>query len=283
MKYRGFCVMGRIDFKIHGSKNSSKGEFVWGKEYDPLFEEFYEAHELLQGDNIEQGRKSMKALIEKDPTFIDAYNSLGADFLKRDKDKKALEYYLQSYRIMEDFIPHDLTIEILWGTLGNRPFLRTLHGLGLCYMKLHEINKAIELFEALLKYNPNDNQGVRYLLGDLHLANRNFEKALPYFEACCQEYPPCRYSYGACLFFEENYIEAIVQFWLGFYENIYIAHYILNNEPLIAYDCWHGTNFERPEIASDYYLSPLNWWLSESRLRQFLDDLYHSNENFAES
>jgi hypothetical protein len=49
----------------------------------------------------------------------------------------------------------------------NRPFLRCLHGQGLCLWRLGQTHAALAVFERMLWLNPSDNQGVRLLIDDV--------------------------------------------------------------------------------------------------------------------
>jgi tetratricopeptide (TPR) repeat protein len=51
-----------------------------------------------------------------------------------------------------------------WGFLETRPYMRARAGLAIALIKLGDETAAIEHFRAMLKLNPNDNQGIRYLL-----------------------------------------------------------------------------------------------------------------------
>jgi tetratricopeptide (TPR) repeat protein len=51
-----------------------------------------------------------------------------------------------------------------WGFLETRPYMRARAGLATTLLELGEEDAAIEHFRAMLKLNPNDNQGIRYLL-----------------------------------------------------------------------------------------------------------------------
>jgi tetratricopeptide (TPR) repeat protein len=51
-----------------------------------------------------------------------------------------------------------------WGALETRPYMRARHGLAMILLQLGDEDAALEHFRALLKLNPNDNQGIRYLL-----------------------------------------------------------------------------------------------------------------------
>jgi tetratricopeptide (TPR) repeat protein len=51
-----------------------------------------------------------------------------------------------------------------WGFLETRPYMRARAGLAVTLFKLGEEDAAVEHFRAMLKLNPNNNQGIRYLL-----------------------------------------------------------------------------------------------------------------------
>ncbi len=52
-----------------------------------------------------------------------------------------------------------------WGMLETRPYMRARLGLAQCLWALRRREQAIGHCRALLRLNPNDNQGVRYVLG----------------------------------------------------------------------------------------------------------------------
>jgi hypothetical protein len=56
---------------------------------------------------------------------------------------------------------------LLWGPIYNRPFLRCLHGYGLCLWRLGRLAEAELVFERILALSPNDNQGVRFCWHDV--------------------------------------------------------------------------------------------------------------------
>lgn len=51
-----------------------------------------------------------------------------------------------------------------WGLLETRPYMRARVGLALTLLKLGDEDGAMGHFRAMLRLNPNDNQGIRYLL-----------------------------------------------------------------------------------------------------------------------
>ena len=56
---------------------------------------------------------------------------------------------------------------LLWGHIDNRPFLRCMHGYGLCLWRLGRYDEAWRVFEKMLWLNPSDNQGVRFLVDEV--------------------------------------------------------------------------------------------------------------------
>jgi tetratricopeptide (TPR) repeat protein len=53
-----------------------------------------------------------------------------------------------------------------WSILETRPYMRVRQGLATALWETGAHEEAIAHYEALLKLNPNDNQGIRYLLSD---------------------------------------------------------------------------------------------------------------------
>jgi len=51
-----------------------------------------------------------------------------------------------------------------WGILETRPYMRARAGLAQCLWELGEREEAIAHYKEMLRLNPNDNQGIRYLL-----------------------------------------------------------------------------------------------------------------------
>jgi tetratricopeptide (TPR) repeat protein len=63
-----------------------------------------------------------------------------------------------------------------WGDVSTRPYMRARQGLAECLQTEGAMDEAAGHYQALLQLNPDDNQGVRYLLLALLLqANRNDE------------------------------------------------------------------------------------------------------------
>jgi tetratricopeptide (TPR) repeat protein len=64
-----------------------------------------------------------------------------------------------------------------WGFLETRPYMRARAGLADALLTLGDVDSAIGHFRDMLRLNPNDNQGIRYLLAGC-LLRRGDEDAL---------------------------------------------------------------------------------------------------------
>ena len=102
----------------------------------------------------------------RDLRCVDAHAHLGNIEFDRWPKRASLHYEI-GVRIGELSLPPGFDGALIWGRIYNRPFLRCLHGLGLCHWRLGRAEEALAVFERILMLNPNDNQGIRFLREDL--------------------------------------------------------------------------------------------------------------------
>lgn len=102
-------------------------------------------------------------LLEKDLRCFDAHAHLG-NFAFDRWPNDALRHYEAGVRIGELSLGKSFVGALPWGFIDNRPFLRCLHGYGLCLWRLGRLEEAAAEFERMLRFNPVDNQGARFLL-----------------------------------------------------------------------------------------------------------------------
>ena len=63
-----------------------------------------------------------------------------------------------------------------WGFLETRPYMRARAGVAQSFWELGARDDAIKHYQAMLELNPNDNQGIRYLLINALLAEGRLNK-----------------------------------------------------------------------------------------------------------
>jgi hypothetical protein len=97
---------------------------------------------------------------------LDAHAHLG-NFVFDSGPKVAIRHYEVGVRIGELSLGPDFDGLLPWGHIDNRPFLRCMHGFGLCLWRLERFEEAERIFGRMLWLNPSDNQGVRFLIDDV--------------------------------------------------------------------------------------------------------------------
>lgn len=102
-------------------------------------------------------------LCQADLRCLDAHAHLGTlVFDHRPQD--AIRHYQVGLGIGELSMGDDFIGLLPWGHIDNRPFLRCMHGYGLCLWRLGRFDQAGHVFHQMLWLNPWDNQGVRFLI-----------------------------------------------------------------------------------------------------------------------
>jgi tetratricopeptide (TPR) repeat protein len=104
------------------------------------------------------------------PNCADAYVLLAEE--QADTVVRALEFYQKGVEAGEralgpDYFKHE--VGNFWGLLETRPYMRARQGLADCLWKLNRLDEAVAHCQELLRLNPGDNQGIRYLLVALFL------------------------------------------------------------------------------------------------------------------
>ena len=201
------AALGLVPLKLEDQGTWIPGEHYWGEEEKPIEEwakpiiargprQMFEMEQVVPGrdpddpesdpicesndlkDNGDYGeaRKILMELCQADLRCLDAHAHLGNfDFDGGPKD--AIRHYEVGVRIGEQSLGPDFDGLLPWGHIDNRPFLRCMHGFGLCLWRLGRFDEAERIFERMLWLNPSDNQGVRFLLNEMR-SKTTWEKSV---------------------------------------------------------------------------------------------------------
>jgi len=133
----------------------------------------YQAEELVdrgwQSRGQQRQRLARQALVLW-PDCADAYVLLGRTAKNREEARR---FYEQGVQAGEQALGSELFVREVghfWLLLETRPYMRARQGLAYTLWHLGERQAAISHLWAMLQLNPNDNQGMRYLLGSWLLA-----------------------------------------------------------------------------------------------------------------
>jgi len=130
---------------------------------DPDSDPICASNDLKDAGDPEAARQILMELCQADLRCLNAHAHLG-NLVFDHSPKAALRHFTVGVRIGELSLATDFDGLLPWGHIDNRPFLRCLHGLGLCLWRLGGFDEAEPLLERLLWLNPSDNQGVRFVI-----------------------------------------------------------------------------------------------------------------------
>ena len=229
---------------------------------------------LEAGDEDEAGRYFFKST-EVDPTYADAYNHLGNIAWRKGDWAQAEGLYHKALELAQPEVS-DIPKGSFWGMLESRPYMRALHGLGLTAWKQGRLEGAIDTFRQMLKLNPNDNQGARYLIGPVCHESGDLEEAAKWYERSGDD-PQNLYNYALALIQQSKLEKAARILILAVFTNPYIAPMLLDDE-LPERDWWPDTSCTEPEYAEDYVIDYGDWWDKEELSLLFLEAVWNSME-----
>jgi len=135
------------------------GEDPNNPDTDPILD----AVELKEAGDSAGAYRMLMSLLAADLRCLDAHAHLG-NFAFDHSPEKAIRHYEVGVRIGEFSLGEGFDGVLHWGYINNRPFLRCMHGYGLCLSNLGQHKEAEEVFTRMLWLNPTDNQGIRFLL-----------------------------------------------------------------------------------------------------------------------
>jgi hypothetical protein len=110
-------------------------------------------------------------MLLEDLRCLDAHAHLG-NLGFDERPEVAVHHYEVGVRVGELSLGEGFEGLLPWGRVDNRPFLRCMHGFGICLWRLGRDREAIDVFERMLWLNPTDNQGVRFLLPEVRAGDR---------------------------------------------------------------------------------------------------------------
>jgi hypothetical protein len=133
---------------------------------DPDTDPILKAVELKETGDYKKAHRTLMDLLAADLRCLDAHAHLGNLAFDHDPDT-AVRHYDMGVKIGELSLGKDFGGLLPRGFIENRPFLRCLHGYGLCMWRFGRLREAEKVFTRILWLNPDDSQGVRAELSDV--------------------------------------------------------------------------------------------------------------------
>jgi len=178
---RGLRLAQKAASLYKSSGNDEKADKILNK---AAMHYVYDGWEFLNEGMEKEAKKKAERALKIYPDCVDALNIYGCIYIDRFQFDEAEKVYTQALEKAIEQHGGKEKIEglLYWGDLETRPYMRARHGLGLAYIYLGRFKEALEQFLIMLDLNPNDNQGVRFLLGDISLFMNDFEEAEKYYK-----------------------------------------------------------------------------------------------------
>jgi hypothetical protein len=133
---------------------------------DPFNDPITRSNDLKDAGEWAEAEKVLMELCQADLRCLDAHSHLG-NLVFDHRPQDAIRHYEVGLRIGELSLGNDFNGVLPWGLIDNRPFLRCMHGYGLCLWRLGRFDEAERVFDRMLWLNPSDNQGMRFLIDDV--------------------------------------------------------------------------------------------------------------------
>lgn len=243
----------------------------------------YDGWEAM-ADDPREAKKCFEGAIKLDPDLADAYNGLAEVAIARGKFSAAEEYYRKAYEKAKASLgTEDEKAFAWWGELETRPYMRSRQGLGVLFLETGRHDEAIREFKELLRLNPNDNQGVRYLVAPTYLLINDLGGALGEFDWYKRHYsrdipdPHFLFSWALALFMAGRYEESAGKFRSTIFENPYLIPLILEEEPEVL-PIWHSNNLMQLDYAYEYFRWYGKLWIGKVDAVCFLRFIWEDQE-----
>lgn len=133
---------------------------------DPFEDPITKSNDLKEAGDFDGAYRILMELCQADLRCLDAHAHLG-NFVFDRIPEEAIRHYEVGVRIGDLSLGDEFDGVLPWGHIDNRPFLRCMQGFGLCLWRLGRFEEAERIFGKMLWMNPSDNQGVRFLIGEV--------------------------------------------------------------------------------------------------------------------
>ncbi len=156
-------------------------KFEYQREALNLQDQVYEAIDKAEEDQNEQAIAKLEDVLGQAPDFIDAMYYYGLVLHDSGRYEEAKNVWQRVVDLGFKALPDTFSFgedRLEYGWVENRPFLRCYQSLGMAHFMESQYEKALEIFENLLKMNPNDNQGIRGMLIEVAFVLNQPQKVL---------------------------------------------------------------------------------------------------------
>ena len=130
----------------------------------------------LQSGMMSEAEEAFLGVLVGDPHHADALNGLGTIYFHEKRLDDAERMHAKAMDEALKFFKGKMPTHVDWGTPHDRSLLRALHGLALVAYRRGDTKGAEKRFNELLKLNPKDNTGAKFLLDDIRKGRTRWDE-----------------------------------------------------------------------------------------------------------
>lgn len=127
---------------------------------------YYDAMEHLNEGNLNGAERLLKKAVDIDEHYVAAYVGLTEVYRFKENEKKRRECVERGFEETLRVFPK-WPKQMEWGYMENREYMRAIAEKGMLHADNGDNAEAEKWYRLLLKLNPGDNQGIRYLIAGL--------------------------------------------------------------------------------------------------------------------
>lgn len=128
---------------------------------------YYDAMDFISCGDLDKAIRLLKKALDIDEYYVAAYIGLSIAYFHKDNKKKEREYTEKAFAETKRKFSK-WPDKMIWAELDNREYLRAIEQKASLLWQDNNKKEAEELYRLLLKLNPNDNQGIRYILAGFY-------------------------------------------------------------------------------------------------------------------
>jgi tetratricopeptide (TPR) repeat protein len=163
-----------------------------------------------------------------------------------------------------------------WADEATRPYLKALHGRGLCRFWLAAYADAARAFRRLLRLAPSDPLDVRFLLGETYFRMGEVDRAIREWQQVGDD-PDALYNLGLAYFYRGEYTRSVGAFRRAIFENLFLVARLTNSEIVSDVPSYSGTHYkglDSEHAAVDYLERCGDLWRGRPLLGRWLRSIY---------
>ena len=208
--------------------------------------------------------------LQDDPLWLDGLLEQATlhDEMLNDEHRKANRKC--AFEIATKALPEKFTGPLPWHHVPNRPILRAISAWTVENALRGEHKVVTRLARQMLKWNPTDNQAMRYLLGPAQLRAGQTDAAKTTLTKTAAQNPAMRYELGLLLFETGEFVDAVTTMRRALIENPYIAENLLTEDTAWPMPLWQGSDEADYDGAYDYVNFWGRRWMSNTKAMHLL-------------